>query len=112
MRGQCSLKVMLGIQFLLFLASASIIFYDYMVDDVESYFAFHSKLDFFYLTAMLWMFCASTYFLWHSTNRSIVVDLMAYCVLSMLLNMYICYRSVYLLFFSDYLKNPADIVDN
>ena len=68
------------------------------MDDVELRFAFHSKLDFFYMAVTLWLFCASLYFLWHSVNRSIVVDLIAYGILSILLNIYICYRSAYMLF--------------
>lgn len=87
--------------------TVAIISYDFFVDDVDNYFVFQSKLDFFYNTVMLWLFCASTYFLWHSTNRSIVVDLIAYGILSTLLNFYIFYRSVDMLFISKSVRKDS-----
>lgn len=110
-RGQCMLKLMLGLQLILYLATVIILLYDYFVDVEGTYFVFHNKLDFFYIVVTMWLFLASMYFLWHSTNRSIVVDLITYGVLSILLNMFILMRSIDMLFLSKSIK-PANVIDD
>lgn len=111
-RGQCCLKLMLALQLLLYLTNVAILLYDYIEDVEETYFAFHSKIDFFYVIVTFWLFCGSLYFLWHSTNRSIIVDLKTYGVLSITLNLFIMWRAVDMLFISKNIEPPGNIQDS
>lgn len=108
-RGQCILKLMLAVQIFLYLANAGILIYDLICNVDGTHFAFHNKIDLFYLIVILWLFIASSYFLWHSTNRSIVVDLITYCVISILLNTFVMWRSLDMLFISKTIVNPEDL---
>lgn len=97
---------MLGIQVALYMANAGILIYDFVHNVDGSHFAFHNKIDLFYLIVIFWLFIASTYYLWHSTNRSIVVDLITYGVISVLLNLFVIWRSIDMLFISQTVVMP------
>ena len=103
---------MLAIQLVLYLANAGILIYDFIHNVDGSHFAFHNKIDLFYLIVIFWLFIASVYFLWHSTNRSIVADLITYGVISVLLNLFVMWRSIDMLFISKSIVLPKDLPDD
>ncbi len=55
----------------------------------------------FYCIVCLWLFIACIYFLWHSINRSIVVELIAFSTSLLILNFFLIYRLTMILFFQE-----------
>ena len=55
----------------------------------------------FYCLVCLWLFIACIYFLWNSINRSIVVELIAFSTSLLVLNSFLIYRLIMILFFQD-----------
>ena len=86
-----------------------ILFYDFFKVNKDDHFAFNSKIDIFIVVVTFWFFMASIYFLWHSTNRSIVVDLITYGILCFLLSIIISLHAIDILFIQNSLDKAKNI---
>jgi hypothetical protein len=105
--GQNTLKFLLFLELIYFLVYNTFIMIESEVlKDESSYLAyFHSMVEF-------WLLFGSIYFLWHSINRSIVVELISYTITFLLLNLYQVWRLVDDLWITKSLKLNFDDSDS
>ena len=102
-RGQKWLKVTLCIQFLFYFMYIGLSVYIAAQDDETKK---RIEVEIFHVLVWFWLAIVTVYFLWHSINRSIVVELITFGVSVLLLNVYFLWRLISALWIEDSIEVP------